>query len=133
MPHPAVTVHGLDDACAALATGRPVTLLSAPGAALFAGCLWWRKVVERARACCPGVMADDVLDCGDAPGLALGAIRAGQRALVLAPGAPGFPAVAAIAHAQGLVLLAARPASLDLSHLGARRQLAAWLQESGAG
>ena len=48
--HPAVVVHGLADAEAALAVGRPVTLLSAPGAALYAGCLWWREMVARARA-----------------------------------------------------------------------------------
>ncbi len=47
---PAVIVHGLDDARAALAPGRPVTLLSAPGAALYAGCGWWRALVRLAQA-----------------------------------------------------------------------------------
>jgi hypothetical protein len=47
--HPAVIVHGLSDARAALRPGWPVTLLSAPGAALFAGCLWWRELVAAAR------------------------------------------------------------------------------------
>ena len=72
------------DARAVLAIGRSVTLLSAPGAALFAGCGWWRAVIERARGEFPGVPIDDILDCADAPGLALGALRIGQRRLVLA-------------------------------------------------
>lgn len=46
---PAVIVHGLADARAAVAIGLPVTLLSAPGAGLYAGCLWWRGIVERVR------------------------------------------------------------------------------------
>lgn len=46
---PAVIVHGLDNARTALAPGRPVTLLSAPGAALYAGCGWWRALVRLAQ------------------------------------------------------------------------------------
>ena len=127
MPYPAVVVHGLDDAEAALAVGLPVTLLSAPGAALYAGCLWWRELVATARAGHPSVPAADILDCADAPGQALAAIRSGQRALVLSDAIAGFAAVAAIAADQGLTLLAGRPAALDLAEHGARRHLRAWL------
>src|SRR6185312_14818194 len=101
--HPAVVVHGLADAEMALAVGRPVTLLSAEGAALYAGCLWWREMVARARAAYPRVPVIDVLDCADARGRALAAIRIGQRILILAPSVPAFPAVAAIAAARGLI------------------------------
>ena len=80
--YPVVVVHGLADARAVLAAGRPVTLLSASGAALFAGCGWWRALVGRARAEFPAVAVDDILDCADAPGLALGAFRIGQRCIV---------------------------------------------------
>ena len=52
--------------------GVPVTLLSAPGAALFAGCGWWRALVEQARAEFADVAIDDILDCADASGLAAG-------------------------------------------------------------
>ena len=48
--YPAVVVHGLADARTALAVGAPVTLLSAAGAALYAGCGWWRALIARARA-----------------------------------------------------------------------------------
>jgi hypothetical protein len=125
--HPAVVVHGLEDAEAALAVGRPVTLLSARGAALYAGCLWWREMIARARAAHPAMPVIDILDCADAPGRALAAIRAGQKFLILAPTVPGFPAVAAIAAARGLVLLAERPPALDLAEPGAARRLPAWL------
>ena len=45
--YPAVIVHGLGDARLALSVGLTVTLLSAPGAALYAGCGWWRALVQR--------------------------------------------------------------------------------------
>src|SRR5271166_1827472 len=88
--YPAVVIHGLPDTRTVLACGRPVTLLSAPGAALFAGCGWWRALIERARAEHPGLPIDDILDCADAPGLALGALRIGLRRIVLDPGLPGW-------------------------------------------
>jgi hypothetical protein len=125
--HPAVVVHGLDDALEALTVGRPVTLLSARGAALYAGCLWWREMVTRARAAHPAVPALDILDCADAPGRAIAAIRIGQRILILAQTVPGFHTVAAITAARGLILLADRPPALDLADPGALRRLPAWL------
>lgn len=118
---PAVIVHGLADARAALAPGRPVTLLSAPGAALYAGCLWWRAVTAAAGA------AVDVLDCADASGLALAAVRAGACRLVLWPGAPGHAAVAEVAVRLGGFVLPAAPPALDMADRGASRRLRAWL------
>src|ERR1700744_4460306 len=95
--HPAVIVHGLADARAAVAPGRPVTLLSAPGAALFAGCLWWRQLVVAARADSPATAVLDILDCADASGLAISALRSDVHHLVLWPQAPGHARVAAVA------------------------------------
>ena len=126
--YPAVVVHSLADARAALAVGRPLTLLSASGAALFAGCGWWRALVERARAEFPGVEIEDILDCADASGLALGAFRIGQRSIVLDPAAPGRSAVAAIAASLGGTVLISRPPSLDMADPTAIRGLHDWLQ-----
>lgn len=125
--YPAVVVHGLTDARAALGPGRAVTLLSAPGAALFAGCGWWRALLGNVRAEFPAVPVDDVLDCADASGLALAALRVGQHIIVLAREAPGWQAVAAIAQESGALLLTTRPAALDLAARGALRRLPAWL------
>ncbi len=125
---PAVVVHGLADARLALAVGRPVTLLSAPGAALYAGCGWWRALAAEARASSPDVAVDDILDCGEASGQALAALRIGQQHLVLWPSAPGWDAVAAIVAEHGGALLPAAPPALDLAARGASRRLHDWLQ-----
>lgn len=124
---PAVVVHGLAQATAALSPGYPVLLLSAEGAAGNAGCLWWRSLIARARARFPATPALDVLDCAAAPGYAMGALRAGQRLLRLDPACPAFPAVAAAAAALGAVVLPARPAALDLGQKGAAWRLGGWL------
>jgi hypothetical protein len=125
---PAVVVHGLADASAVLAIGLPVTLLSAPGTALFGGAGWWRALVTRARNEHPAIPVDDILDCADASGLALGAFRIGQRKIVLAAEAPGWQAVAAIAASLGGEVLTSRPLSLDMAARGSRRRLHDWLQ-----
>ncbi|MBO0711795.1 MAG: hypothetical protein J2P47_11015 [Acetobacteraceae bacterium] len=125
--HPAVTVYGIEDAEAALSAGRPVTLLSARGAALYAGCGWWRAVVARASAAYPDVPMLDVLDCADASGRALAAIRAGQQIFILAEESPGFAAVSAIAEQAHLLLLTERPRALDLSDPRQRQRLSEWL------
>ncbi len=124
---PAVIVHGLPDALAALRPGRAVTLLSARGAAGYAGVLWWRELVAAARAVHPAAAARDVLDCAAAPGHAMAALRGGQRLLVLDGDCPGFAAVAGAAATLGAQVLPAAPPALDLADTGARRRLAGWL------
>jgi hypothetical protein len=83
---PDVIVHTLPQARAALAasaeSGLPVTLWSPPDAARSLGVGYCLTLAETAGA------ADFVLDCGDAPGLALAALRAGARRVrVSAPSA----------------------------------------------
>ena len=124
---PAVVVHGIDDAMTALAPGRAVLLISAPGAALYAGCGWWRGVVTAARAAHPGTPCVDALDCADAPGRALEALAAGCSTVILSPTAKAFGRVAAIAARQGAEVWPARPAALDLAERGSARRLPQWL------
>src|SRR5277367_3056433 len=119
---PAVVVHGLDDALLALRPRLPITLLSARGAALYAGCGWWRALMAAAAA------PIDILDCADAPGHAMAALRIGQQILVLDAACPGFAAVTAAAAALGARVLPGRPPALDLADPGAERRLLAWLQ-----
>jgi hypothetical protein len=128
--HPTVIVHGLADARAVLAVGAPVTLLSAPGAALYAGCLWWREVVGAARADFPATQATDILDCADASGMAMSALRSGVSRLVLWPDASGWQAVATIAQQQGGFVLSQAPTALDMAERNAARRLPAWLHGS---
>jgi hypothetical protein len=126
--YPVVVVHGLADAHTVLAVGAPVTLLSGTGAALYAGCGWWRALITLARAAHPDIPIHDILDCADAPGLALGALRIGQRRIVLDPASPGWSAVAAIATSLGGEVLTSRPPSIDMAHPAAARRLHVWLQ-----
>ncbi|MBV8913575.1 MAG: hypothetical protein JOZ05_11120 [Acetobacteraceae bacterium] len=118
---PPIVIHGLEHARLALAPGRPVTLLSAPAAGLYAGCGWWRAVIAAA-----GCTGPDLLDCADAPGRALEALSLGCRGLVLRP-CPAWDSVAERAAAQGALLLRERPPALDLAEPGASRRIAAWL------
>ena len=126
--HPAVVVHGLDHLQGALGPGLPVTILSAPGAALFAGCLWWRALIGQGRAEFPRVPFEDILDCADAPGQAMAALRIGQRMLVLDPACPAFTTVRAVAGTLGALVLGSRPAALDLAAAGSAHRLLAWLE-----
>jgi hypothetical protein len=124
--YPAVIVHGLKDATAALARaaaeGAPVTLLSAPGAAFHAGCGWWRAMAGAARARYPNVPCIDILDCADGTGQALAALRIGVVRLVLWPDAPGRDAVVAIAESiGGFVLPVAPPENPPVSFSRANR------------
>ncbi len=98
-----VTVHDLWSAKAALrgwvGGGRPV-LVSGEAAALFAGCLWWRCMIDLACAE-TGIACDDWLDCADAPGQAMAALRVGCRGLIVAPDMPGLAALRAVASGLG--------------------------------
>jgi hypothetical protein len=118
---PAVIVHGIEDARAALAPGRPLIFLSAPGAALHGGCLWWQALMRLAG------QNFSLLDCGDAPGRAVEALRLGLPGVVLACEDTAFAVVAGIAAAEGVLLLPAAPPALDMAAPGAARRLAAWL------
>ena len=130
--YPAVIVHGREQACEAAAAGGPVTLLSAPGAGLFAGCLWWRGIVDAARTARPATPVLDVLDCADGSGAAMAALRSGVTRLVLWPEAPGWRAIASIAEGQGGFVLPQAPAALDMAGRGAALRLQAWLWRPGA-
>jgi hypothetical protein len=124
---PAVIVHGPGDVARALAAGRPLVLLSAPGAALYAGAGWWRALVSTAHRRAPALLAADILDCADAAGRALAALRIGQRLLVLDHATPAHASVAAAAAVIGATLLDTPPPALDLAAPAAARRLEAWL------
>jgi hypothetical protein len=126
--YPAVVVHSLAHSRAVLALGRPVTLLSAHAAAVYAGAAWWLALIKRARFENPAVPLEDILDCADASGLALSALRIGQRTIILEPEAPGWSAVSAIAASLDCEVLTHRPRALDMSIPGEVRRLHDWLQ-----
>lgn len=112
---PAIVVHGLPQALAALAAaaelGMAVTLISASDAAGYAGPGWFRAVIERACAEYPDVEAVAVLDCGDSPGLALAALRDGAKLIRFAGGTAAK--IADIAAQYGAAVIEARPPAFD--------------------
>jgi len=124
-----IVVHGLHHAVAALRPGIAVTLLSADGAGVFAGSGWWRALIDAAMAVHPDTPCSDILDCGDAPGAAMAALRLGQRRLILSADCPAFAAVSAAAVACGAEVMAVRPAALDLAQPGAEGFLKAYLAQ----
>lgn len=118
---PAVIIHSLEHANLAIQPGLPVTLVSAPGAALYGGCLWWSALLTEA-----GFDGLALLDCGDAPGRAVEAIRLGVRGIILSSPPELWQAVANAAGKNVLILRTA-PAALDMADQGALRALNRWL------
>lgn len=121
---PAMVVHGRGHAAWALsiAAGRPVLLVSAPGAGLNAGPGWFKAVLDQAAAAHPGAPFHAVLDCAAAPGAALAALRAGFKLVVFDLPHPAAASVLGAAAEAGAEVLGARPAALDLGTLDPRRR-----------
>ena len=121
---PAVVVHGRAQAEWALqvAAGRPVLLLSAPGAALNAGPGWFKAVLDQAAAAHPGARLHAALDCAAAPGAALSALRAGFKLVVFDLGQPSAASVLGAAAEAGAEVLGTRPVALDLGALDPRQR-----------
>ena len=128
---PCIVIHSLVHArivleAATEAGGLPVLLLSAPDAACFMGPAWWLALIEAAvvghvRA------VPNLLDCGDAAGRAMQALRLGQKGLILDPVCPQYDAVLERATVAGAAIQSTRPAALDLAEHGAHRLLQGWL------
>jgi hypothetical protein len=129
---PAVIIHSLADALAVLALGQPVTLLSAPGAGVYAGAGWWKALTDQARRECPDAVFDDVLDCADSAGAAMAALRVGVNTLILWNSVAGWQAVAEIAAGMNGVVLPVPPVALDMADRRATRCLDAWLHMRSA-
>ncbi len=113
-----VVIHSLKHARAAMAAaaeaGAKVTLYSAEGAAGNAGPGWFRELIEIARSEYPDVSVTAVLDCGDAPGYALAALRAGCPAIHFSGRRLVKAKIRSIAKDTGAVLHERRGAMLDL-------------------
>ena len=126
--HPAVIVHGIADLRTALQPALPVTVLSAPGAARYAGVGWWMALIAIGRTEFPDADLHDILDCADAAGRAMEALRAGQRIIRLDRASPAWNRVGGAAASIGAIVLAECPPALDLGQPGAARKLRSWLE-----
>lgn len=114
----AIMIHGLEQARAALAAAaeldRPVTLVSAPGAAGYAGAPWFLKVIALAAAERPEARWEAVLDCADKPGHVLAALRQGATTVRFTGPKQTAAKLVAIAEQSGARILTGRIAALDL-------------------
>ena len=133
---PCVVARSIRDVHFAASFGRPLALLSARAAASFAGCLAWQALARAAREAYPALIGADILDCADASGRALEALRLGQQILVLDERSVAFADVRGRAAAIGAVVLPARPHGFDPGleprpSPGLRRALAAFLESPG--
>lgn len=104
-----VTISTLAEAVAALTEGGPVRLRSQPFASASLGAGAFLALIKAARAAMPGVKAEAVLDCGDAPGHALGALRLGAEAISLTASDEVMQKIAEIAAQTGAKLYRASP------------------------
>lgn len=140
-----IIIHTLEHATAALAAAEEfdcdVTLLSPPGAAAYIGATVFRDMIAAAAAAHPQARHQAVLDCGDDPGLAMGALRHGITGVRISNGPVIRDKLADIARQRGAFVYEDSGETIDL--LGMTEPLAAcrsWLshapeteQKMGAG
>jgi hypothetical protein len=103
-----------------------MTLLSPPGFVLYAGAPWWRALLEQ-----ESFTGCSLLDCGDAAGRALEALRLGLRGVILAAEAVIFDQIAAIARETGAELWNAAPPAFDATANTDDAELRRWLIGAG--
>src|SRR5262245_58064338 len=114
----AIVIHEWGHAGAALAAAaacdRAVILLSARGAAAYAGILWFASLTRQAMAEFPGVAATPMLDCGDRPDLVQAAFREGLRHICFRGPDAIAHRLAEIGRHWDATLHRRRPPALDL-------------------
>lgn len=105
MPKPRFIVHDLAQAEAALRAAAdckvPVILESPPNAAQSWGAPYFLKLITAARGAVSGAQCEAILDCGDAAGVALEALRRGAKWLRVAGDAKVVADVTDIAAQMG--------------------------------
>lgn len=113
-------VHSLSQARAAVSAAAAhksaVTLLSAPGAAGYAGIGWFAAVIRAAHESQPQVEVTGILDCGLRADLVQAAFRQSVSQVVFRGDARLLRPLRDIARQQGAKILRRRPAACDLRH-----------------
>jgi hypothetical protein len=110
----AIVIHDLEQARGALAAaaelGCAIELRSAPGAAAYAGVGYLKALAE-------AVGHELLIDCGDDPGIAMAALRAGCRRLSFAGDAGVAQRLAEMAEQVSAILVheAAARSALELA------------------
>ncbi len=92
--------------------GRPIILVSAPEAGVYAGPGWFKALLEAAREAVPDARFSAILDCGDQAGAALAAIRAQVESVIFTGREDVARRLADIAHQNKVRLETTRPAAV---------------------
>lgn len=126
-----VMVHNaaeaIDAARAAALADRPLIIVSPPGAALFAGPVWFKALTDAAREdIAPSAAVTFMLDCADSPGAVMASIRARIEAVSFHGNARALVRLKAIAKRAGVALHAPPTAAFDLSKEANPEALSAW-------
>lgn len=107
--------HAVGALRAAAHQARPVTLVSATNAGIYAGPGWFGALVAAAREAAPNADFAAFLDCGDQPGSVLAAIRAGVDGVIFTGRSDVTDRLADIAGQRGVHFITQRPAAdIDL-------------------
>ncbi len=113
-------VHSLSQAKAAVATAAArnfaVALMSAPGAAAFAGAGWFAALIRAARESHPDTEIAGILDCGPRADLVQAAFREKLKQVVFTGDARQVRPLRDIARQWQAEILRRRPAACDLRH-----------------
>ncbi len=110
--------HARAAAAAAATLGVAVRIRSAPGAAAYGGAGWFLEMIDIVRAEYPNARIEASLDCADAPGYAMAALRRGAEMIRYRATKTAGEKIAQLADARGAVLDKSRAAPLDLSGIG---------------
>lgn len=114
----AVVVHSAEDVRRTLdaAAGSPVMVISAEDGAAVIGADFFAAMVSEGAARAGAPAPEAWLDCGNLPGLVMGALRHGCRRILFAGPSSASKKLNDIAAQQGAVI-ASRPAdAFDLGH-----------------
>ncbi|GAB6054566.1 hypothetical protein JCM17960_33860 [Magnetospira thiophila] len=130
-----VIVHHLHHcrmaATAAQAAGRALLLCSPPNAGANIGAAVFHHMAQITAEEFPELSLHALLDCGDAPGLALNALRQGVTLIHLQTAPEVFEKVRQMAEAQEARLLSSWPEALDLGAPDFRpNALSEWLRDA---
>jgi hypothetical protein len=111
-----------------------LTIVSPPGAALFAGPVWFLALARAARATINerAATVTFVLDCADSPGAALSAIRAGVEAISFRGRGRARERLAALAKRAGVSFRTPPAHVFDMTRSPDTDALIAWFSSPGA-
>jgi len=102
---------------AAAALDVDVTLISPPAAASTMGATVFRDIVAKAAESYPQARHKSILDCGDEPGMAMGAFRHGIKGVRISNGPVLSNKLSDIAKQRGGFVYTAQGDELDLHEM----------------